>query len=132
MTQEQYDAYLSRLKAPASVATDTSTKRGPKYHNVKTTSSDGITHDAKGECERWEELRLLERSGAIRSLRRQVPFALVVGGVLVCTYIADFVYEDGAATIVEDRKSPRTRQLSAYRIKAKLMQALYGLQVREV
>jgi hypothetical protein len=132
MTQEQYDAYLARLKSPGTVSIATSTKRGPKYHNVKTTSADGIVHDAKGECERWEELRLLERSGAIRSLRRQVPFALVVSGVLVCTYIADFVYEDGAATVVEDRKSPRTRQLAAFRIKAKLMQAIHGLQIREV
>lgn len=104
----------------------------PKYHNVKTTGADGIVHDAKGECERWEELKLLAHAGEIRSLRRQVPFAMVVNGILVCTYFADFVYESGAATIVEDRKSPRTRKIAAYSIKRKLMQAIHGIQIREV
>jgi hypothetical protein len=113
-------------------APSTKSTRPPKYRNVKTTSADGIVHDAKGECERWEELKLMERAGEIRHLRRQVPFALVVSGILVCTYVADFVYEDGAATIVEDHKSEPTRELAAYVIKRKLMQALHGLQIREV
>jgi hypothetical protein len=57
---------------------------------------------------------------------------LGVSGVLVGTYIAEFVYEEGAATVVIDCKSPQTRKLAAFRIKAKLMQAIHGLQVREV
>jgi hypothetical protein len=130
--QSEFDAYLQRLKSPGTVATDTSTKRGPKYHNVKTTSADGIVHDAKGESQRWEELRLRERAGEIRNLRRQVVYALVVNGHLITTYKADFVYEDGAATVVEDRKSPRTRTLESFRHKVKLMQACHNIQVREV
>jgi len=143
-TQHDVDEFLARQRTPQRRGLqDTGSKpiaspapspkaRTRKYLNQPTTSSDGITHDAKGECERWEELRLLERAGSIRSLRRQVPYALVVSGVLVCTYIADFVYEEGAATIVEDRKSPRTRQLAAFRIKRKLMLACHGIEVREV
>jgi hypothetical protein len=92
----------------------------------------GIVHDGKGECERWQELQLLERGGSIRALRRQVPYALVVNGLLVATYFADFVYLDGEATIVEDHKSPRTRKLKDFRMKVKLMQALHGIQIREV
>lgn len=141
-SQADLDAYIQRLQrpiegkrsdpSPGAPSTSSTKSARPKYLNQRTTGADGVVHDAKGECERWEELKLLERAGQIRSLRRQVPFALVVSGVLVCTYIADFVYEEGAATIVEDRKSPRTRQLAAFRIKAKLMQAIHGLQVREI
>lgn len=106
--------------------------RRNKFLNVKTTDAQGIVHDGKGEAQRWQELKLLERGGSIRSLRRQVPYALVVNGVLVATYFADFVYVDGEATIVEDHKSPRTRALKDFRMKVKLMQALHGIQIREV
>jgi hypothetical protein len=131
-TESDLDNYQRRLGTGVAKALSTATARRPKYLNVKTTGADGIVHDAKGECERWEELKLMERAGAIRHLRRQVPFAMVVSGVLVCTYIADFVYEDGAATIVEDHKSPVTRKLAAFSIKRKLMQAIHGIQIREV
>jgi hypothetical protein len=103
-----------------------------KYRNVKVTDAAGAVHDSTKEFKHWQELQLRERAGEIRSLRRQVPFALVVGGVLVCTYVADFVYEIDAATIVEDCKSPPTRKLAAYSIKRKLMQAIHGIQIREV
>lgn len=59
-------------------------------------------------------------------------YALVVNGVLVCQYIADFVYVEGEATVCEDVKSPITRTKPEYRIKAKLMAAIHNLQVREV
>lgn len=107
-------------------------KNPSKYGNRKVTDAEGNVHDSTKEFRRWQELQLRERAGEIRSLRRQVPFALVVGGVLVCTYVADFVYEHAAATIVEDCKSPPTRKLAAYSIKRKLMQAIHGLQIREV
>lgn len=129
-TSEDLDAYIARLKAP--IVARASVTKPPKYRNKKTRDASGVLHDGKGELKRWEDLKLMERAGEIRHLRRQVPFALVVSGVLVCTYVADFVYEDGAATIVEDHKSPPTRKLAAFRIKAKLMQALHGIQIREV
>jgi hypothetical protein len=109
----------------------TKTKR-PKYNNRKVTDAEGNVHDSGEEYRRWQVLELRERAGEIRSLRRQVPYALVVNGVLVCSYVADVVYIEGEATIVEDCKSPPTRKLPAYRIKVKLMQAIHGIQIREV
>lgn len=107
-------------------------QKQPKYRNVKVTDATGKVHDSGKEFRRWQALQLRERAGEITELRRQVPFALVVNGVLVCQYVADFVYVEGAATIVEDCKSPPTRKLAAYRIKVKLMQAIHGIQIREV
>lgn len=104
----------------------------PKFNNRKVTDVEGNVHDSGHEYRHWRELQLREKAGEISQLRRQVPFALVVNGILVCQYIADAVYVEGAATIVEDAKSPRTRKLAAYSIKRKLMQAIHGIQIREV
>lgn len=117
---------------PMAAALMPKVKKPAKYRNVRTTDAQGVVHDGKGECERWQELQLLERAGAITRLRRQVVYAFVDAGVLITTYKADFDYFDGAAHIVEDHKSPRTRKLAAYRHKVKLMQAHYGIQIREV
>jgi hypothetical protein len=129
-TQSDLDNYQQRLAT--GVAKAPATTKRPKYGNVKVTDASGAVHDSGKEYRRWCALELRARAGDIVGLRRQVPYALVVNGILVCQYVADFVYTEGAATIVEDCKSPPTRKLAAFRIKAKLMQAIHGLQIREV
>jgi hypothetical protein len=101
-----------------------------KYHN-QPVEVDGQRFDSKKEANRWAELRLMEKAGLIRALRRQVKFPLTVNGHLVCTYIADFVYEDveKGREIVEDAKGVRT---PAYRIKRELILALRGIKIHEV
>lgn len=103
-----------------------------KFRNVKVTDASGAVHDSTKEFRRWQELELRARAGDITALRRQVPYALVVNGVLVCQYVADFDYFEGAAQITEDVKSEPTRKLAAYRIKRKLFAAIYGRDIREV
>lgn len=130
------EADLEKLKlawhAPRRTPAQLPVKRPSKYGNVKVTGSDGLTHDSRKEYRRWCELELRAKAGEITALRRQVPYALVVNGILVCQYIADAVYEEGAATICEDCKSPQTRKLAAFSIKRKLMQAIHGIQVNEI
>ena len=46
-----------------------------KYHNTKVTFG-GITFDSKLEADRWAELTMLERLGAIQNLQRQVEYEL--------------------------------------------------------
>lgn len=101
-----------------------------KYRNEPTETEHGKFDSAK-EAKRYAELVMLERAGRIANLRRQVPYALVVNGIHVCSYIADVVYREGARVVVEDVKSEATRRLPVYRIKVKLMQACHGLQVVE-
>jgi hypothetical protein len=94
---------------------------------------DGIRFDSKKEATRWWQLRAMETQGQISNLRRQVRFPLEVAGWLVCTYVADFVYIDGAGMeVVEDAKSEYTRKLPVYAIKKKLMLACLGVVIREV
>lgn len=93
------------------------------------TSREGVVFDSKGELARWEELRLLERSGEVSELRRQVEYPLVVGGVKIGSYVADFTYLDHRGRhIVEDFKGVRT---PVYRLKAGLVLALYGIEILE-
>ena len=132
MTEEQYHDLLAKRGLAAQLIRSTAPTKRPKFLNEKTIGRDGIVHDAKGECQRWHELQLLERAGAITRLCRQVVYAFVDNGRLVTTFKADFDYYDGAAHIVEDHKSPRTRKLESYRHKVKLMQSQYGIQIREV
>jgi len=106
-----------------------------KYH-AKKTELDGITFDSKKEANRYAELKLLERSGAIHNLQRQVRYELIPAqkkdGKTIeraCHYIADFVYEDSGKTVVEDVKGYRTKE---YVLKRKLMLQVHGIEVREV
>jgi hypothetical protein len=102
----------------------------PKYRNKKTVI-DGITFDSIREAKRYAELVLLERTGVIQNLRRQVRFPLSVNGQLICTYIADFCYVENGHEVTEDVKSSYTRKLPVFRIKMKLMRAIHGIAIRE-
>lgn len=128
-----------------------------KYGATKTTV-DGISFDSKREAHRYQELKLMQLSGQIRDLRwqpRYVLFALVLEAAditdanagtisqrrqVVCEYIADFDYLAAQdvlgrvawSTVVEDVKSPATRRKEVYRLKRKLFEAQYGIQIREI
>ena len=105
-----------------------------KYHSRKITTPEG-TFDSKREYERWCELKLLQRAGKIRDLRRQVRYHLVpaqynkIRNERPVDYIADFVYLQNGRTVVEDVKGKRTPE---YIIKRKLMLYLRGIIIQEV
>jgi len=70
-------------------------RRGSKYRNHAVPaelSHDGRRYASKGEARRAQQLQLLERAGKIEKLEYQVRFPLVVLGVKICTYVADFRY----------------------------------------
>jgi hypothetical protein len=94
-----------------------------KYGNVRT---NGFA--SKKEAARYQELKLLEKAGEIGKVVCQRRYPLRVNGQLICTYVADFVYDDGRTVIVEDCKGVRT---SIYKLKTKLMKAIYGITILE-
>ena len=111
-----------------------SKKRRNKYRAKGIQTEHGYFH-SHGEAKRFFELRILERAGEVRNLKRQVIYPLRVNDQLVCSYIADFVYEIktdfGWANVVEDFKSPVTRRLAEYQIKKKLMRACHNVAIHE-
>lgn len=114
-------------RPPSLSETETTREKRSKYRNVKTTV-DGQTFDSAKEARRYTELKMLEKAGTIRGLRRQVVFDLEANGTLVCRYVADFLYHHGESEIVEDVKGVRT---DVYRLKKKLMKACYGIEILE-
>ena len=66
-------------------------KRKSKYGAQKTKFM-GITFDSKWEAERWGELTAMERAGYIVNLERQIPYDILVNGMKICKYVADFRY----------------------------------------
>ena len=115
--------------------------------------SDGTVFDSRKEARRYQELKVYERRGLISNLQRQVEYELIpnqyevverysekTGKRLkdetrlverkVC-YVADFVYEEGGKTVVEDTKSPVTRTKD-YIIKRKLMRYIHGITIKEI
>ena len=119
--------------------------RRSKY-NAKPTVVDNIRFASQKEARRYQELKLLERAGAIARLKLQQRFELCVpktnlrGDATDLTrmmtighYVADFCYDEltlqATRFVVEDVKGMRTPM---YRWKAKHMKAQYGITVREV
>jgi Protein of unknown function (DUF1064) len=117
-----------------------------KYRAIRTVV-DGISFASKKEARRYSELKLMEKAGEIARLKWQVPFDLKVNSVKICRYVADFTYDQivgynpGGPTdspldspfevvvrVVEDTKGFRT---PLYRLKARLMDALYGIKILE-
>lgn len=124
-----------------------------KYGNKKVVV-DGEVFDSKREAKRYQELKLLEKCGAIRGLQRQVKYELIptqkekstkvytkgrkkgqpIEGKVIekaITYKADFVYTDvnSGKQVVEDSKGMRTKD---YVMKRKLMLYIHGIKIQEV
>ena len=110
-----------------------------KYRNRKV-ERDGIVFDSVKECQRYCELKLMQRAGVISDLQLQVPFELIPAQKVefpdcivkerAVTYVADFTYNgaDGVR-VVEDTKGYKTPE---YIIKRKLMLWIHNIRIREI
>lgn len=90
-----------------------------------------IFFHSKAERRRWTQLRLLERAGEIQNLKLQEPFPLVVNGLKIGVYYADFSYVEvrTETAIIEDIKGIST---AVYKLKKRLVNALYGVDIVEL
>ena len=104
--------------------------RRSKYGSVRT-ECDGILFDSQREADRYKELRLFLKAGAIKDLQLQPKFEIIHNGVNICFYRADFSYFDCSleTVVVEDVKGYRTRE---YKLKVKMMRAFYGIEIKEI
>lgn len=118
--------------APLRATNGQPAKRGK--HGSRKTLLDGITFDSAKEAARYQDLKLLERVGAIRDLELQPEYDCYgANGERICGYRGDFRYYsiEHGKVIREDVKSRHTRTLPDYRIKFKLMRA-QGTPITEI
>lgn len=116
-------------------------------YKARKTEVNGVVFDSKKEADRFIELSLLQRAGAITGLKTQVKFELIPaqyewtinpktgatkkGKVIerAVNYIADFVYTENGKIVVEDTKGVKTKD---YIIKRKLMLHKHRIRIKEV
>jgi len=110
---------------------------------------DSLHWDSEKEYNRWRELKLMEKAGGIKDLKRQVrfEFQLIYSEPISIEnielieewteyvvekmfYVADFRYYDcnKIGYITEDTKGYRTKE---YKKKKKLMKKIYGIEIKE-
>ena len=108
-------------------------ERRSKYGNKRIKTAAGVSFDSLSEQRRWHELQLLERAGEIRDLTLPPRFPIEVNGYHIADYVADYGYECrdrlGWVKIVEDRKAGSVTQTDVFRLKRKLLKALYGIDI---
>lgn len=127
---------VNKKDALALVQKMTNTKRRRSKFNAQRTIVDGVSFHSKRESEAWLYLKIRERAGEIRDLKRQVPFKLAAfsktgAPEYVTTYIADFQYFDVRQNrvVVSDAKGCVT---AMFRLKAKMLKACHGIEVEIV
>lgn len=90
---------------------------------------DGHRFASQKEKRRYAELKLMQKAGEISDLKLQPRYPLIVNDVKVGVYVGDFSYLDRAGKpVCEDSKGVRT---PTYKIKRKLILALYQIEIQE-
>jgi hypothetical protein len=125
-TPEQYQAYYQQEQRKKNNAPRL------KYNNTPT-MIDGIRFDSKKESQYYGRCKMLLKAGELTKIECHVPFPLIVNGVKICEYEADFVlyYPDGTFR-VKDVKSTATEGLAVFRLKKALMLAIHKINVEIV
>ena len=111
-----------------------------RFGNIKKhIASDGTVLDSKRECQRYEELCLLQKAGEIVDLLVHPRYKIIIRGVpillksarypggRVLTYVADFSYKINSnrrTEVIEDVKMQSGYRTEQYRIKRALMDAM--------
>lgn len=94
----------------------------------------GVTYMSKLEMNYRKHLNLLTKATELKNrvinIEEQVPFECIVNGKKICKYLLDFrvTYGNGVVELV-DTKGMIT---PIYRIKKKLVEALFEIKITEV
>lgn len=135
MTPTEIDAFAAKHGGKVTTV-DTAAFAEPaaKQHKFRAQRCeiDGFKFHSKIEGRRFVYLRSLRDGGVISDLELQPAFILVVNGTKIGKYLADFAYNLDGQRVYEDVKSPATQALRLYRLKRKLVKALYGVEIREI
>ena len=107
------------------------TKR--QKYGAKAVTIDGIRFASKKEAKRYAELKLLAKAGEIYGLEVQPKVSVYAGNIKLFTYIGDFGYyfckPGNISRIIEDVKGVRT---PVYKLKKKIVEAVYNIEITEV
>jgi hypothetical protein len=112
-------------------------KKGNKY-GAKKVHAYGIKFDSTKEFTRYNQLRLLKKSGAVKDFEHQVPFIYEHEGKKMFKYIADYVvtYPDGRKEVEDvkafDKKTQKFLTTPLFKLKKKLIEAKFKIEIKLV
>lgn len=104
-------------------------KRGNKY-NAKKTEYKGVMYDSKKEAAHAQRLEYQMMACDVVDVQRQVKFKVVIHGKHCFTYILDFrvQYQNGNVEY-HDVKGFRN---GMYKLKKKIVEAYFGITIKEI
>jgi hypothetical protein len=135
MTQEEYDRIrLFQRKTLNDTGKGHELQPKKSKYRAQKVVIDGILFHSKKEGARYQQLKMMEKSGQISNLTLQPSFILAPA-VTICgkkkpalRYVADFQYTEAGAVVVEDCKGFRDK---VFIIKRHLMMSVLSLTIRE-
>jgi hypothetical protein len=103
-------------------------QKKPRVKNAKTIQTPYGLFQSQAEYERFCDLLLLQASGAIADLKRQVAYPVEINGVHICVWLADYVYTNTATGKVtaEDCKGHET---DIFKLKKKMIEAYHNIKI---
>jgi Protein of unknown function (DUF1064) len=122
MSAAEFQEYLRKQEAG----------RNSKYGGIPTETRDGQKFQSHHEANYYNTLLLRKVAKEIVDFKRQVRFELIVNGVFICEYILDFevLYPDGHVEHIDTKSTATLTPI--YRLKKKLMKALYNIDIIDV
>lgn len=111
----------------------------PKYkenmnkYNAQKTEYNGVKFDSKKEAEYARKLDVLTNT-TVKSYETQIRMPIVINGLKVCTYICDFkvAYLDGTEEYIDVKGMKSGCAYQMFRLKKKLVEAVYNIVIKEV
>ena len=102
--------------------------------NAKKTEYNGYMYDSKKESNYAKKLDVLINSGDVVCYDKQVKYRMIVNGFNCGYYKLDFkvLYPDGHFEYVDVKGHKSGATYAIFRLKKKIVQALYGIEIIEV
>lgn len=123
MTKSQFNALLDKKEK----------KKGNKFGAIKTEYK-GRIFDSKKEAQRAFELDCMIRAGEVTKVEYQPKYEIVINGQKVSNYFGDFRvhYPDGRVEVEDVKGLKRGASYQIFRLKKKLVKALFGIEIIEI
>ncbi len=106
-----------------------------KYNNKKT-EYDGILYDSQKEAAYAQTLDLLKKAKGkdkVLSYVPQMPFLIEIKGKRICKYLLDFMVSyDDRIEYIDVKGYKKGPAYAMFRIKKKLVEAMFEIQIKEV
>lgn len=108
-----------------------------KFHAKKTTIDD-IIFDSRKEAEYYFGLKnkkfLSNPTERVTNFERQVKIPIDIEGIHICNYFLDFKveYADGRIEHIDIKGLKTGASYQIFRLKKKLVEAIYGIKIIEI